>query len=145
MNAFKSLLAAVALSVPALVAAQAAAPIAQLEVKFSGIEQPSGAIMVAVYDNEAGYNSDKPVRVARLAVAQADAKTLVEGLPAGRYAIKAFHDVDGDGQMSVNPYGMPTEPFAFSNNAKGNMGPASWAQSAFEVKAGSNTQAITIQ
>ena len=65
-------------------------------------------------------------------------------LAPGRYAIKAFHDVNGDGKMATNPFGMPTEPFAFSNNAHGNMGPAKWADAAFEVKAGANTQTIDI-
>lgn len=145
MTGFKSIIAAIALNVPALAAAAATPQPAQLEVDFTGIQEPTGAIMLAIFDSEAGYNSEKPVRGMRLVVGAAAAKTLIEGLPAGRYAIKSFHDVDGDGKMATNPYGMPVEPFAFSNNAKGNMGPASWAQAAFEVKAGANTHAITIQ
>jgi uncharacterized protein (DUF2141 family) len=57
------------------------------------------------------------------------------GLAPGRYAIKSFHDIDGDNRMSTNPMGMPIEPFAFSNNARGNMGPPNWADSAFDIAA----------
>ena len=145
MNSFKSLIAAITLNIPALAAAGTTQLPGQLEVDFTGIQEPTGAIMLAIYDSEAGYSSDKPVRGVRLVVSAAQAKTVIEGLPAGRYAIKSFHDVDGDGKMTTNPYGMPIEPCAFSNNARGNMGPASWAQAAFEVKAGANTHAITIQ
>ena len=67
-----------------------------------------------------------------------------ENLPAGDYAVKAFHDVDGDGEMDTNPFGMPTEPYAFSNNAVGNMGPARWDRARFAVS-GETTQTISIR
>ncbi len=145
MNTFKTIIAAIAINLPALTAAAAANEAAKLEVAFTGIETPKGAIMMVLFDSEATFNGGKPVRVAMVPADKADAKTLIEGLPAGRYAIKSFHDIDGDQKMSTNPFGMPTEPFAFSNNAKGNMGPASWADAAFDVKAGANTHSITIQ
>ena len=69
---------------------------------------------------------------------------MITGLAPGRYAIKAFHDVDGDGRMGTNPFGMPTEPYAASNNARGNMGPPAWSDAAFEVPAGETAQSITI-
>ena len=65
-------------------------------------------------------------------------------LPAGDYAVKAFHDIDGDGEMDVNPFGMPVEPYAFSNNAVGNMGPAGWDQARFAVS-GDVAQTIRIR
>ena len=38
-----------------------------------------------------------------------------------------------DGEMNLNPFGIPSEPYAFSNNAVGNMGPASWERARFAV------------
>jgi uncharacterized protein (DUF2141 family) len=145
MNIVKTLIAAIALNLPAITAVAAAAEPMKLQIAFTGIETPKGAIMMVLFDSEAAYNAEKPVRAVMVPADATDVKTIVEGLPAGRYAIKSFHDIDGDHQMSVNPYGMPTEPFAFSNNAKGNMGPATWADAAFDVKAGANTHSITIQ
>jgi uncharacterized protein (DUF2141 family) len=51
--------------------------------------------------------------------------------------------VDGDGRMGTNPFGMPTEPYAASNNARGEMGPPAWSDAAFEVS-GETIQTITI-
>ncbi|MNR30585.1 hypothetical protein D3C85_1480510 [compost metagenome] len=65
-------------------------------------------------------------------------------LPAGAYGMKAFHDVNGNGKMDTNPFGMPSEPFAFSNNAVGNMGPAKWDRARFEVS-GATAQTIRIR
>ena len=60
-------------------------------------------------------------------------------------AIKAFHDIDGNGQMGVNPFGQPVEPFAFSNDAPANMGPASWSAAAFDLADAGAVQTIVIK
>lgn len=103
----------------------------------------TGAVMVALYD-EASYSGGQPVRVARLDVAAGERSVTFEGLTAGDYGVKAFHDLNGDGRMNTNPFGMPTEPFAFSNNAVGNMGPASWERARFAVD-GAAAQTISIR
>lgn len=104
----------------------------------------TGAIMVVLFDSQAGYDGDRPVRVARIDVAAGAVSTTFDGLPVGDYAVKSFHDVNGDGQMNTNPFGMPIEPYAFSNNAVGNMGPASWDRARFAVS-GETRQTISIR
>ena len=117
---------------------------ASVAVTFSGIQTPSGAIMAGVYDSEAAFGGGAPVQGVRIDVSGGEAGAVISGLKPGRYAIKAYHDVDGDGRMNTNPFGMPTEPYAASNNARGNMGPPAWADAVFEVIAGENAQSITI-
>lgn len=119
---------------------------AALNVSFTGIEEKEGAILGAVFNSEDAYNGKgAPVRQIMISADKAEVATALEGLEPGVYAIKAFHDVDGDMKMSTNPYGMPIEPFAFSNNAVGNMGPAKWADAKFEVKPGANAHVIVIK
>jgi uncharacterized protein (DUF2141 family) len=123
---------------------QAAA--ASLTVRFQGIETPTGQIMLAMFDNAAAHDAGgAPVRVAAVPVAGATAVLQFEGLAPGDYGIKVFHDLDGDGTMDSNPFGMPLEPFAFSNDAKAEAGPAMWAATRFPVAAGSNTITITFK
>jgi uncharacterized protein (DUF2141 family) len=123
----------------------AAAP-ATVTVAFTDIATPTGAVLMSIFDSEEAFDKGgKPVRQAMLPVSGATAETVLEGLPAGRYAIKAFHDIDGNNEMAVNPFGMPTEPFAFSNDAVGDRGPATWAQSSFAVTAGTNRHSIKIR
>ena len=100
--------------------------------------------MVVLFDSAAGYDGDAPVRQAMVDVAAGARSAVFEGLPVGDYAMKSFHAVDGDGEMDTNPFGMPTEPFAFSNNAVGNMGPASWGRAHFTVS-GETRQTITLR
>jgi uncharacterized protein (DUF2141 family) len=103
----------------------------------------TGAVMVALYD-ETTYDGGQPVRAARIDVAGGERSVTFDGLPDGDYGVKAFHDVNGNGRMDTNPFGMPTEPFAFSNNAVGNMGPASWDRAHFAVT-GETAQTISIR
>ncbi|MEI7620865.1 MAG: DUF2141 domain-containing protein [Candidatus Falkowbacteria bacterium] len=44
----------------------------------------------------------------------------------GSYALSAYHDLDGNGQLNTNLMGMPTEPYGFANNARGSFGPPSF-------------------
>lgn len=119
---------------------------ATLTVTFEQIEAPSGQILLSLYDNETAHDAGgKPVRAAMAKVDGKAVSVRFEGLAPGRYAIKAFHDVDGDGKMKTNPFGMPLEPFAFSNNAKPQGGPALWQAASFDVPAGPSETRIAIQ
>jgi uncharacterized protein (DUF2141 family) len=128
-----------------LAPAAMAADTATLTVTFEGLKSHAGAIMLSLsagqdaYDGKAG-----PAAQTMISAAGDTAVATFNGLAPGQYAIKAFHDVDGDGKMAANPFGMPTEPYAFSNNAAAAMGPPKWAAAAFDVKAGPNTQTIKI-
>ncbi len=133
--------ALLAIAAPAL----AAGP-ATLTVTFKVTDAPTGQIMLSLYDNEAAHDGGgKPVAQAAVPVANGQAVATFAGLPPGRYAIKAFHDIDGDGKMGMTPFGMPTEPFAFSNNAPAMAGPAPWSASSFAVDGPAAATAITIR
>lgn len=147
MTEFKSLFIAVAMAATsfssAAIAQEAAAT---LTLTYTGIETQEGKVLGVLFDSEEGYNGKvAPVRQIMITADKAEVAAQLEGLKPGRYAIKTFHDIDGDGKMGTNPFGMPIEPFAFSNNAVGNMGPAKWADAAFEIKAGANSHSIVIQ
>ncbi len=105
--------------------------------------QNAGTIMMAVYDSAQAYAGGRPVAAEMVRVSAGQTEVTLD-LPAGDYGMKAFHDVNGDGEMNTNPFGMPVEPYAFSNNAVGNMGPASWDRARFEVS-GPTEQSISIR
>jgi len=114
-----------------------------LRIELSGLA-PQGNIMLQVFNSEAGYGSGQGVTARRIAVDAATESVQIDGLAPGQYAVRLFHDVDGNGELNTNPFGIPTEPFAFSNNARGRFGPASWEQAAFTLNAGDNVQAIAV-
>ena len=135
------------LSSPALILAAALtfqpAETNVVEITFDvGVQQ--GAVMVALFDSEAAYDGDRQLRGVMVNVAGGEHVARFEGLPPGDYALKTFHDVNGDGRMNTNPFGMPAEPYAFSNNAVGNMGPASWQRARFTVS-GETRQTLVLR
>jgi uncharacterized protein (DUF2141 family) len=100
-------------------------------------------MMIALFD-QAGYEKDgEPVAAVAADVSGATVSVQLEA-PPGRYGIKMFHDVNGDGKMNTNPFGIPNEPYAFSNNAKGSMGPAKWDVAAFDLPAAGGQQSIKL-
>ena len=147
-----ALLAAAALMISAPAFAQpetarpAAAPAdtAALTLTFD-VGADTGRIMVALFDSAEAYGGrGAPVGQTMVDVSAGQRTAAFAGLKPGPYAARIFHDVDGDGQMDTNPFGMPTEPYAFTNNARGNMGPASWER-ANVVVSGTTAQTISLR
>jgi uncharacterized protein (DUF2141 family) len=129
-------------------AAESAAS-ASLTLRFIGLKSSQGAVMVALYSDQAAYESsaagsDTAMRTAKLEIKDGTALTTLEGLPSGQYAIKAFHDLNGDAKLNTNLFGIPTEPVAFSNDAPVHMRAPSWKETVFLVHAGDNAISIHI-
>jgi uncharacterized protein (DUF2141 family) len=103
--------------------------------------------MVAMYSSEEAYEgsgaaSEAATRAVRLEIKDGTAVTTLTGLSPGDYAIKAFHDLNGDSKLNTNLFGIPTEPVAFSNDAPVHMRAPSWKETVFVVHAGENAISI---
>ena len=114
-----------------------------LTINVEGIAQSQGSIMLGLFD-EATYDGDGAVNGANLTVEGDSVTVTFEGLEPGEYAVRLYHDVNDDGEMNTNPFGMPTEPYAFSNDAKGRFGPAKWDAAKFTVAADGTVHTITM-
>ena len=116
-----------------------------LDISFTDLAAPTGTIMLALLDSKEAYDKGAtPARVLAVPVTGDTASATIPNVLHGRYGFKIVHDVNGDGKMNTNPFGMPIEPFAFSNNAIGNMGPATWEAAAFDI-AGPTKQTISFR
>ncbi|MFT4255181.1 MAG: DUF2141 domain-containing protein [Caulobacter sp.] len=143
--------AALLLSPLAVAHAQEAAPApahaeasAAVTFSFPDIKTHKGALHVALFDSAEGWTSNKSIRAVTVEASDADPKARFEGLPAGTYAARVFQDIDGDGKMNRNAFGIPSEPFGFSNGAVPIMGPPSFEAAAFKAQAGDNAQTLPL-
>lgn len=57
-----------------------------------------------------------------------------QNIPLGTYCVTIFHDVDGDGRMRRKIFGLPAEPYGFSNNPKTTFGPPKYEKCSFLIK-----------
>ena len=100
-----------------------------LRVVLRGVDAARGRAALALFGDEAAFAADRPLRSVRLAPGVAAWE--VEGLPAGTYAVKAYQDLDDDGRLDKGAFGVPAEPYGFSNGARGTFGPPDFAEASF--------------
>ncbi len=122
--------------------AQVQSVLGDLTVSVAAPEAKQGAILVALFDSAHAWGVGKPVRVATVSAAGAAPSANIAGLPPGAYAVRAFQDVNENGKLDANPFGLPVEPYGFSRDARPNMGPPAFEAAAFTVTAGANAQTI---
>ena len=127
-------------------AGQDPGPEVSLTLTFHGVNDARGVVRCALFDSKAAYDANThPVRTLDLPAGEGNFSATVAGLPPGHYAVKAFHDRDGDGRMRFNALGMPQEPYGFSNNARAPFGPPGWRAASFAVAPGANSQVIRLR
>jgi uncharacterized protein (DUF2141 family) len=130
----------------ALILSPAPAYAGDLVVTLEKVESAEGSVLVGVHTTSADFPDDASRMAGQKQPAAAGKITVrFPGLPAGRYAIALFHDVDDDGKLSSNMLGIPTEGIGFSNNAVGSFGPPKFEAAAFDAPAtGEVTQLIKL-
>lgn len=126
--------------------------IAQLDknsilVKVTGAANDKGAMMVAIYDSSENFNdTKKAVLLKSIVIEEGEGLWQLEAdaLPK-KFAIAAYHDENNDEELNRNRFGIPTERYGFSNNARGLTGPPSFGQAAMERPDGGTTLQIFVR
>jgi uncharacterized protein (DUF2141 family) len=132
--------AAIAAGIGTGLAGQAAA--ADLTIRIEGVEQAAGTFHIAVFEAD-GWEENQTVASGRLA-AEEGAELTLTGLAPGAYGIKIFQDVDDNGQLNLGMWGIPSEPYGFSNNAPARGGPPSFRQASFNLAEPGTVQTIKL-
>ncbi len=104
-----------------------------IEVECVDLRYDQGEVVIALYDRAESFPRENGVRAgAYSAIEGRRARCRFEGIPAGRYAVAAFHDEDGDRKLRT-VLGIPREGYGFSNDARpGTFGPPKFAAAAFD-------------
>jgi uncharacterized protein (DUF2141 family) len=138
---------ALLLAAPVLFAAPACAgDAATLTIKIERVSKNRGNIRIAVYDG-ANWGGTNGVPIAGAVVPAVPGETVVvlKDLKPGIYAIKTFQDENRNEKMDFDWFGIPTERFGFSNDAKPKFQQPSFDQAKFEVGPGINETMITLR
>jgi len=115
----------------------------KLVVKVKNIKQSEGTVRVALF-NSADSFLDKAYHTQSVKASGTEVTVEFTDLPAGDYAISAFHDANDNGQLDKNFMGIPKEGFGFGNNAMGAFGPPSFDKAKVDLKSGSASQEIEL-
>ncbi|MFT3757673.1 DUF2141 domain-containing protein [Thauera sp.] len=126
------------------IAGAALAQDARLDVQLVGIQHERGSIRVGLYAEPKTFRKEaQALAVQQAPAAAGTVRVSFEKLPPGRYAIMAYHDEDGNGELNRR-FGMfPTEGYGLSNNPTVS-GPPAFDDSAFELSAETKAKEISI-
>ncbi|MEM1319670.1 MAG: DUF2141 domain-containing protein [Bacteroidota bacterium] len=115
-----------------------------LEVKVTNVKKAKGSIMLAIYDSAENFMGPDYFRTATEVVNQTGAVVVqVPELPFGSYAITIYHDENGNNELDTNLFGIPSESYGFSNNARRTFGPPSYDEARFDFS--ENGQIIEVK
>lgn len=132
-------LALAALSAPALAA--------ELTVVVSGIRDADGQLMVGVFD-KADTFLKQPLFGRTLPASVRDgaghARIVIDNLAPGSYAVSVVHDRDGNGRLTMNLMGLPSEPLGISGKG-GSFGPPRFEDATLRLDAAGATVEIQLK
>lgn len=102
-----------------------------LTVEVNGIKNNQGKIFIAIYDSEETFLNKTSGIIAEIK----DKKStgIFKGLKKGTYAVSFFHDENNNQKMDTKIFGIPKEPYGFSNGAFGFMGPPKFKDAKFNL------------
>jgi uncharacterized protein (DUF2141 family) len=130
-----------------LMLASLSASAAELTVVVSGIRDGDGQLMVGVFD-KADTFLKQPLsgRVVPASVRDAagNARFVIDNLTPGGYAVSVVHDRDGNGRMTMNVMGLPSEPFGVSGKGSG-LGPPRFEDATLQLDAAGATVQIQLK
>jgi uncharacterized protein (DUF2141 family) len=105
-----------------------------LTVEIRHVTPNSGPVMVALYNKAEDFPATDKGLVGQAVDAQAGSAVAVfHDLAPGRYAVAVFQDLNRNGKLDKNFLGLPTEPYGFSNDARGSFGPPSFDVAAVDI------------
>ena len=116
-----------------------------LKLVITGVDDIKGSMYIAVFDNKELFPGFGKQLVEK--VLPVDSKTLsctFKDLPNSDYAVAIFHDKNNNGKLDKNAFGIPLEPYGFSQNARARFSAPSFNDAKI-VLDGNQSIEITIQ
>ncbi|MFL7904576.1 DUF2141 domain-containing protein [Azospirillum argentinense] len=124
--------------------AAAAVLAAALTVTVQGVRNGDGLIVLAVCE-EAAYPAGRCAFRVTAPAAEGSVRVTVPDVPPGTYALRAYHDENGNGQLDRNLLGVPREGFGFGNDASVLLAPPSFRDAAVTVGEDGVETALTLR
>ncbi len=131
------------LSLAALISLSAHA--ADLSIEVSTPAGKQGAVLAAIFDKAEGFPRGKPLQTATATPVGGKAVVQFTGLPEGDYAVTAFLDENANMKLDTNLFGLPTELYGFSRDARNPVGPPAFADAAFRLGADTGKQSLELK
>ncbi len=118
---------------------------AQLTVNVKNVPSSNGKILLGVYNTASSFpKQNGTYKNLVVKAVKGTTKIVIKDLPKGNYAIALYHDANNNSTMDKNFFGVPTEYYGFSNDARETFSAPSFEQAKITYS-GSLSTSITIQ
>ena len=98
---------------------------------ITGLQSGEGQVRIALFGSKETF-LQKPLKSSVVAIEHFQSHWQLN-VPVGSYALAVYHDRNNNGKLDRNLVGIPLEPYGFSNNARGILGPPSFEDARFQV------------
>jgi uncharacterized protein (DUF2141 family) len=102
-----------------------------------GLASNEGKVIIEFFDSAEGFENED----AFVEPENRGAVWTFGDLPFGEYAVRLFHDENGNEKLDANWMGIPKEPYGFSNDARGKFGRPSYEAAKFRF----DSDGLTLQ
>ncbi len=117
----------------------------RLEIHVTGFGSDQGKAKIALVNSRDSFESeDAQFMGINSPVIDGQAR-LILTVPWGEYAVKVFHDENGNDQLDTRMFGIPKELYGFSNNARGTFGPPDYDDARFLLDTAEHAIAIRVK
>lgn len=102
----------------------------ELTVIAEGVRSENGAVIMELSNAEG-----EAVSGAKVSIRDGESRWVFTEVPAGKWAVRLFHDENNNEKLDTNFLGIPREGYGFSNNPPARFGPPPFNARLFEVQA----------
>jgi len=134
-------LAAILVSVAVVESADAG----EIDLRITGFSSDIGRARIVLMEGPEGYAGARPAALITSVPIRSGKAIWQADIPDGIYAVIAHHDANQDDTMNRPVFGLPLEPYGYSNGAWTSMGLPAFDTVAIEVGKGTTHQAIHLR
>lgn len=109
---------------------------ASVNLELRNIEILKGKLFVSLTNDSllfANFINPKETRIQKITVTSSIETLVFKNIEPGWYAIAVFQDLNANDILDTKRFGIPTEPFGFSNNALAKYKPPFFTEAKFYV------------
>lgn len=114
----------------------------ELTLTISNIKHMEGELIIGLFNNGERFLEEGQAYLSISKKVTGDSEIVVfKNLPPGTYAVSMYHDKNSNGKCDRNFFGIPKEPYGFSNNFKPKFSAPTFEDCAFNL---SSNESLTI-
>lgn len=114
-------------------------------VNLVGLKSDAGQVLAALFRNGMGF-PEAPEKAQQSKIVKIHGRKVelsFEDVPPGPFAVSLFHDEDSNSKLKKGMFGIPSEGYGFTRDAKGSFGPPGFDDARLVIAAG-ETKVVTI-